>query len=395
MNIIELNHIDLNSIGLNSKVIEGVGKSHGGKVKPYIKGHVTDGSSTFTFTVNGNNVTVSVSDGDWKYKPTAAITSLAFVGVPQLESLELNKITGVSTFNLDYPVVPVFKKCDATTEAALNYVYHIRGTATEDFTFRVSYIDGNNTTATVTESAVIDGNGKWDVSYSGKKIYGLNSAFKDKTALLTLDFSGADDFSKVINLGGLCVFSTEGTYALSQLVMGNKKLTLPTTGSWAQYTSIEQLDLSGVNFDDVTDVGYLCVRMKKLKEVNLGNNTFKYCNQPYYMFKQCELLETIHLDNATFESVSGSTTEMFKTCTSLVNLYVPNSSSFPKTFSLSDSPLSYDSMLRVAGWLKNVKGSTAQTVTFNADTYNALTAEQKAELEGIIVTQKGWVLATA
>lgn len=378
-------------------VVFGVGDASSiGNSAPCIKGHISGTDSSFTFKVNGSDVSVSVdASGDWKYKPTATITSLAFVGVPQLESLVLNKITGVSTFNLDYPVVPVFKKCDATTEAALVYVYHIRGTATDNFQFTLRYIDDNDTVTTVTESAVIDGNGKWDVSYSGKKIYGLNSTFKDKTALLTLDFSAADDFSKVTNMGSMCVSSTEGTSALTQLIMGNKKLTLSVSGSWAQYTSIEQMDLSGVDCDDVTDVGYLCVRMKKLKEVNFGNNTFKYCNQPYYMFKQCELLETIHLDHATFESVSENTNEMFKSCTSLVNLYVPNSSSFPKTFSLSDSPLSYDSMLRVAGWLKNVKGGTAQTVTFNATTYNALTTEQKAALTAIIVTEKGWNLATA
>lgn len=77
MNIIELNHIDLNSIGLNSKIIDGVGKSYGGKVKPYIKGHVTDGSSTFTFTVNGNeSVTVPVdANGNWKWVVDRTITS--------------------------------------------------------------------------------------------------------------------------------------------------------------------------------------------------------------------------------------------------------------------------------------------------------------------------------
>lgn len=77
MNIIELNHIDLNSIGLNSKVIEGVGKSHGGKVKPYIAGHVTDGSSTVTFTVNGNeSVTVPVdANGNWKWVADRKVTS--------------------------------------------------------------------------------------------------------------------------------------------------------------------------------------------------------------------------------------------------------------------------------------------------------------------------------
>lgn len=46
--------------------------------RPYISGHVTDGSSTFTFTVNGNeSITVPVdSDGNWKWVVDRTITSL-------------------------------------------------------------------------------------------------------------------------------------------------------------------------------------------------------------------------------------------------------------------------------------------------------------------------------
>lgn len=46
------------------------------EVKPYISGHVTDGSSTFTFKINGNNITVPVgSDGKWKWVQDRDITS--------------------------------------------------------------------------------------------------------------------------------------------------------------------------------------------------------------------------------------------------------------------------------------------------------------------------------
>ena len=110
-----------------------VGGAQGGSSAPCIKGHVTDGS-TFTFKVNGSDVSVSVdASGNWMYKPTATITSLAFVGVPELDSLTLCKINGLQTFNLDYPVVPTFKGCDSTTQNALEYYYHIRGTATDNF----------------------------------------------------------------------------------------------------------------------------------------------------------------------------------------------------------------------------------------------------------------------
>jgi hypothetical protein len=46
------------------------------QVKPYISGHVTDGSSTFTFKINGNNITVPVdSNGKWKWVQDRDITS--------------------------------------------------------------------------------------------------------------------------------------------------------------------------------------------------------------------------------------------------------------------------------------------------------------------------------
>lgn len=77
MNTVELNHIDLNSIGLNSKTINGVGKSHDGNVKSYIKGHVTDESSTFTIRVNNTDIVIPVdANGNWKWVADRDITSL-------------------------------------------------------------------------------------------------------------------------------------------------------------------------------------------------------------------------------------------------------------------------------------------------------------------------------
>ena len=63
------------------------------EVKPYIKGHVTDGSSTFTFTVNGNqSVTVPVdTNGNWKWVVDRTITKLekAFQNITNIDSLTI------------------------------------------------------------------------------------------------------------------------------------------------------------------------------------------------------------------------------------------------------------------------------------------------------------------
>ena len=118
MNNIELNHIDLNSIGLDSKQISGISKSYKHKIKPYIKGHVTDGSSSFTFKVNNTEVTVPVgADGNFKWAINTTLTSLqdAFKNVTNVDRVEIQlpKTTTISTCftmfgncsNLNYVVI--------------------------------------------------------------------------------------------------------------------------------------------------------------------------------------------------------------------------------------------------------------------------------------------------
>ena len=314
--------------------------------RPYISGHVTDESSTFTFSVNNTDVTVNVdANGNFKYKPTSTITSLSFVGVPQLESLELFKIDGVSTFNVDYPTEVTFKKCDNITQNAKVDIYHISGTATEDFTFKLKYIDDNDTTFTVTESAVIDENGKWDISYSGKKIYTMQGTFYDNDKLLSLEMT--EDFAKCVML---------------------------TNSSNAQFQSFRNCD--------------------NLMVISFPNATFALLTIEYNLFRNNIAMERLIMPKVQFDNI-GTLSNPFYQCKALQEIIVPTNSSFPLTISFESSPLTYDSMLRVAGWLKDLSGGTAQTVTFKASTYDALTAEQQAALTAIIVTQKGWNLATA
>lgn len=369
MNIIELNHIDLNSIGLNSKVINGVGKLHGGKVKPYIKGHVTDGSSTFTFKVNGNDVTVSVSGGDWKYKPTAVITSLAFVGVPQLESLELNKITRVSTFNLDYPVVPVFKKCDATTEAALNYVYHIRGTATANFAFTLTYVDeSTDETEAITHNVTVSNN-KWDVAYSGKRIYGIDTPFYDRdghtygcTEITGIEFT--DDMSRL-----LVTWRAEQQYR--QFLYGllnatyikfapNTKLDKITSiyNAFGGCSKLVALDLPDATFENATSCG---------NAFNTGNYN---------------VLQTIRL--TSLNSKKSKNQVILIQSSALENLYIaPNSNNFSWSFP-NTQVLSEQSVVN----LFNAVAADGITLTFHPTVFAMI--EGQLEIEDSPIYEAYW-----
>lgn len=86
--------------------------------RPYISGHVTDGSSTFTFTVNGNeSITVPVdSSGNWKWVVDRTITSLSnmFYMITNLQSVELYGIKGFTS------AVSVFDKTNGNDTTLIN-----------------------------------------------------------------------------------------------------------------------------------------------------------------------------------------------------------------------------------------------------------------------------------
>lgn len=103
----------------------------------YIRGHITDDASTFTFIVNNNqNITVDVDvNGNWKWNVDRSITSLyhAFLSKPNLESIEisgLNELTNLNSVCGDSGTITtpttalksfVFKDCDLS-----NVVYMSR-----------------------------------------------------------------------------------------------------------------------------------------------------------------------------------------------------------------------------------------------------------------------------
>lgn len=90
------NSLRLYRIKLFEPTILSAGKPKGGKDKPYIAGHVTDSSSTFTFIVNNSDsITVNVdSNGWWKWNVDRTITSLtsAFANAANLDECYLYKV---------------------------------------------------------------------------------------------------------------------------------------------------------------------------------------------------------------------------------------------------------------------------------------------------------------
>ena len=405
------------------------------KYSPYIKGHITSSDSTFTFGVDGNNKTVPIdANGDFKVKVKKPITSLSFVGVPQLESLELFAINGVTTFDVDYPIAVNYIRCDSTTKNAKNDIYHIRGTATEDFDFTLKYVDDNNNETTVTESALIDENGKWDVSYWGKKIKSLQQTFNNNKVITSVEFT-----EKLQSLTAMAYCFNAATNLTNIKYTKDVEMSSLLGMSQAYYSLTSLVEIENMpTFGSVVKEAWGAFRANGLKTLNLGESTFENVSDVGYIFNNCSNLEDLIIPKVSFKSAT-SANDIIGWSQKLKNIVVPNDSSFPFSIDLSKPMnLSYDSMLNVANWLKDYStdpfvkigkqsqnnwnnktmdwyvyeneeyvvasnwSSTAiyykletQTITFRTSTYNALTAEQKAELEGIIVTQKGWTLATA
>jgi len=105
------------------------------KIKPYIKGHVTDGSSSFTFKINNANVTVPVdANGNWKWVVDRTITRLyeAFYKKNVLDfvkfyNIDLSSIISAGAFNsafrqIDTLVVDM-RHCKGEINVLLDYTF--------------------------------------------------------------------------------------------------------------------------------------------------------------------------------------------------------------------------------------------------------------------------------
>ena len=146
--------------------------------RPYISGHVTDGSSTFTFKINGEtNVTVPVdSNGNWKWYANTTITYFnnMFNEIHNIDFVEINSFSGftgcsqmfrASTAN-DYNLKTViFKNCDFSSSITLYGMFmRRRGLITIKGLDKTKH--SSNTTLNCTfqhcESLVFDSNFNWN-----------------------------------------------------------------------------------------------------------------------------------------------------------------------------------------------------------------------------------------
>ena len=230
----------------------GVGEPSVRKVKPYISGHITDASSTFTFKVNNADVTVPVdANGNWKWVVDRTITSLveAFKDKSTLDKCYLYKVkTSGSCQNM-------FQNCTALVELTLD-------NSLSDTSTLYGFFNGASAQKTVVCKGVTFKNvaSCWRALMRCDSIVGLEQAtFENSTTCYqmfynykgtTLDLRSAD-FSNSTSMAGMFTIAS-GSAPLENLNI--KKLGLSTTvGAFSNLTEQSVINIfNAVAADGIT-----------------------------------------------------------------------------------------------------------------------------------------------
>jgi hypothetical protein len=168
-------------------------------------------------------------------------------------------------------------------------------------------------------------------------------------------------------------------------------------------TALTSIDLSAATFANLTNAQFMFNILTALPTLSLPNATFEKVTIAQGIFSQYNnaQMTTINVPKATFESLATNANANFfngNYGNSIVNytakpLGVDNKA-IGVSFAFYAPRLNYTSYLSVANWLKDLTGSTAQTITISTTAWNALSAAEQATIQGILQA-KNWNLATA
>lgn len=203
-----------------------------------------------------------------------------------------------------------------------------------------------------------------------------------------------------------------GTYALS-MFRGCTSLTQisfpnatfggygPINNFFYGCSNLTSLSMPKATFDAATNATDMFRGCSKLTTVDLPMVTFRNLTNAQGMFRDSTLIASILMPNATFEKVTNSQ-NTFLNNNALTNIDVPqNSTAILPTSTAANapmylrySPLTYQSMLKVANWLSDLSGQTAHTCTFKTTAWNALSAAEQTTIDGIL-SGKNWTRAIA
>ena len=234
------------------------------------------------------------------------------------------------------------------TTNAVAVVYTIKGTSSNvngTETFTIQFIDDGAVfpSAAETITCAVDGNGNWGFDYLGKKVYSLQSFSYNNQNILTIDFSAADDFSKLTSLRNAFTSCANITsYNFSGKVLDNvtdayqcfannhslltNDLSNQTFASlinaqqmFYQCESLPNINLQSAILSNVTTLYYFAMSCTSVQYVDLSAATLDNVTTAYQAFFGCSNVTSIDIKNATF-SVLTNASGMFASCGLLANL---------------------------------------------------------------------------
>ena len=204
--------------------------------------------------------------------------------------------------------------------------------------------------------------------------------FKDTPILQTLNIPNAD-FSNLIRMG-----------------------VIATDSGMFEGCGLTTLDLSGQTFASVQIATAAFAAMPNCTTLKLPNATFANLQDAQVMFigftSNTPMLE-IDLSSATFASCTNSK-RIFERLQRLTTLKLPtNSTAIAQSATptntpiyIGNSPLTYQSMLNAANWVRSFVGYSAHTITFKATAWNALSTAEQNNIDSIL-SGKNWTRAIA
>lgn len=222
-----------------------------------------------------------------------------------------------------------------------------------------------------------------------------NQMFFNCSGATSIDLSSAN-FALLQNASQMFA----GCTALTSLDLSTQTFASVTTTNQMFFNliSVTNLNLDNALFNNVTNAQYMFNVLTALPTLSLPQATFEKVTNAQGMFSQYNnaAMTTISAPKATFESLATTANANFfngNYGNSIINytakpLGVDNKA-IGVSFAFSAPRLNYASYLSVANWLKDLTGSTAQTITISTTAWNALTAAEQSNIDTIL-SGKNW-----
>jgi hypothetical protein len=159
----------------------------------------------------------------------------------------------------------------------------------------------------------------------------------------------------------------------------------------ADYSQLE-INMPNATFANVTNAQYMFGAFGGVR-INMPNATFGTYNNFQYFAN--EMAHCAEINFASFTAQYSTTLDRWLNMdSSLQTLVLPNSALCNVAVPLPSCPLSYQSMLNVANWVKDRTGQSALSITFKSTAWNALSAAEQSTIDTIL-SGKNWNRAIA